>query len=62
MPSGVQDIRVSSAGSYQVVELKHERLGNERGSWFDLSYESDRVRLLAMLTARQDPAPSVIGP
>ena len=61
---GVRDIRVSSAGSYYVVELKHERGGgNERGSWFDLSYESDgTIRLLAMLTALfQDPAPSLIG-
>ena len=61
---GVQDIRVSHAGSYYVVELNHERDGgNERGSWFDLSHESDgTIRLLAMLTALfQDPAPSLIG-
>ena len=61
---GVRDIRVSSAGSYYVVELKHEREGGtERGSWFDLSHESDgTIRLLAMLTALfQDPAPSLIG-
>ena len=61
---GVRDVRVSRAGSYYVVELQHERdRGNGRGSWFDLSYESDgTIRLLAMLTAlSQDPAPSVVG-
>ena len=61
---GVRDIRVSHAGSYYVVELNHERDGgNERGSWFDLSRESDgTIRLLALLTALfQDPAPSLIG-
>ena len=61
---GVRDIRVSHAGSYYVVELSHERDGgNERGSWFDLSHESDgTIRLLALLTALfQDPAPSLIG-
>ena len=61
---GVNDIRVSQAGSYYVVELKHERDGGtDRGSWFDLSHESDgTIRLLAMLTALfQDPAPSLIG-
>ena len=60
---GIRDIRVDSAGSYYVVELKHERdRGTERGSWFDLSHESDgTIRLLAMLTALfQDPAPSLI--
>ena len=60
---GIRDIRVDSAGSYYVVELKHERdSGTERGSWFDLSHESDgTIRLLAMLTALfQDPAPSLI--
>ena len=61
---GVRDIRVRHAGSYYVVELNHERDGgNERGSWFDLSHESDgTIRLLALLTALfQDPAPSLIG-
>ncbi len=61
---GVQDIRVSHAGSYYVVELNHERnSGNEQGSWFDLSHESDgTIRLLALLTALfQDPAPSLVG-
>ncbi len=61
---GVRDIRVSHAGSYYVVELNHERNGgNEMGSWFDLSHESDgTIRLLALLTALfQDPAPSLIG-
>ena len=61
---GVRDIRVSHAGSFYVVELNHERNGgNERGSWFDLSHESDgTIRLLALLTALfQDPAPSLIG-
>ena len=60
---GVRDIRVVSAGSYYVVELNHERDGGtEKGSWFDLSHESDgTIRLLAMLTALfQDPAPSLI--
>ena len=61
---GVTDIRVRQAGSYYVVELQHEGdRGNGKGSWFDLSYESDgTIRLLAMLTAlSQDPAPSVVG-
>ena len=60
---GVRDIRVKPAGSYYVVELRHERDGGtEKGSWFDLSHESDgTIRLLAMLTALfQDPAPSLI--
>ena len=61
---GVRNIRVRQAGSYYVVELEHERdETNGKGSWFDLSYESDgTIRLLAMLTAlSQDPAPSVVG-
>ena len=61
---GVRDIRVVRAGSYYVVELKHERDdGTDKGLWFDLSHESDgTIRLLAMLTALfQDPAPSLIG-
>ena len=61
---GVRDLRISHAGSYYVVELNHGRDGgNGRGSWFDLSHESDgTIRLLAMLTALfQDPAPSLIG-
>ena len=61
---GVSDIRVVRAGSYYVVELKHEGNGGvEKGIWFDLSHESDgTIRLLAMLTALfQDPAPSLIG-
>ena len=61
---GVRDIRVSHAGSFYVVELNHDREGgNERGSWFDLSRESDgTIRLLTLLTALfQDPAPSLIG-
>ena len=61
---GVRDIRVSHAGSFYVVELKHETDGgNDKGSWFDLSHESDgTIRLLALLTALfQDPAPSLIG-
>ena len=61
---GLQDIRVTRAGSYLVVELSHQRDGGtERNTWFDLSQESDgTVRLLAMLTALfQDPAPSLIG-
>ena len=61
---GVRDIRVVQAGSYYVVELKHER-DNEvgKGLWFDLSQESDgTLRLLAILTALfQDPAPPLIG-
>ena len=59
---GIRDIRVKSAGSYYVVELEHERdRGKEKGTWFDLSLESDgTIRLLAMLTALfQDPAPSL---
>ena len=61
---GIRDIRVSRAGSYYVVELKHERSGgNGRGSWFDLSYESDgTIRLLAILVALfQEPSPTLIG-
>ena len=61
---GLQDIRVTRAGSYLVVELSHQREGGtERGTWFDLSQESDgTIRLLAMLTALfQDPAPSLLG-
>ena len=61
---GVRDIRVVRAGSYYVVELRHDRDGGTpTGSWFDLSYESDgTIRLLAMLTSLfQDPAPSLIG-
>ena len=61
---GVSDIRVSRAGSYQVVELKHEEPGrSDRNSWFDLSYESDgTLRLLGMLVALfQEPSPSLIG-
>ena len=61
---GIRDVRVSRAGSFYVVELKHERSGgNGRGSWFDLSYESDgTIRLLAMLVALfQEPSPSLIG-
>ena len=61
---GVRDIRVKTAGSYYVVELKHER-DNEvgKGLWLDLSKESDgTLRLLAMLTALfQAPAPLLIG-
>lgn len=57
---GITDIRVSRAGSFQVVELKHR---NGKGSWFDLSYESDgTIRLLAMLTALfQEPSLPLIG-
>ena len=61
---GVRDIRVSHAGSYYVVELNHDRNGgNGKGSWFDLSLESDgTIRLLTLLTALlQDPAPSLIA-
>ena len=61
---GTADIRVSSAGSYYVVELKHVKdTTSQRGTWFDLSYESDgTIRLLAMLTAlSQEPALSLIG-
>ncbi len=61
---GVCDIRVKTAGSYYVVELKHKTgRGAETGLWLDLSHESDgTIRLLAMLTALfQDPAPSLIG-
>ena len=61
---GVSDIRVRRAGSFYVVELQHTKDGQpQRGSWFDLSYESDgTIRLLAMLTALfQEPAPSLIG-
>ena len=52
------------AGSYLLVELKHEEPGrSDRNSWFDLSYESDgTLRLLGMLVALfQKPSPSLIG-
>ena len=61
---GICDIRVSSAGSYNVIELKHAGDSpTDREMWFDLSYESDgTVRLLAMLTALfQEPALALIG-
>ena len=60
---GITDIRVSRAGSFQVVELKHDDGRNGRGTWFDLSYESDgTIRLLAMLTALfQEPSLPLIG-
>ena len=61
---GLRDIRVTRAGSYLVVELSHQREGGtDRGTWFDLSQESDgTIRLLAMLTALfQDPAPTLLG-
>ena len=61
---GVRDIRVIRAGSYYVIELNHDRGGGiEKGSWFDLSYESDgTIRLLGMLVALfQEPSPSLIG-
>ena len=61
---GVSDIRVSSAGSYLVIELKHvEDSRLQKGTWFDLSYESDgTIRLLATLTAiSQEPALSLIA-
>ena len=61
---GVRDIRVKTAGSYYVVELKHERdEGTGKELWFDLFQESDgTLRLLAILTALfQDPAPPLIG-
>ena len=60
----ISDIRVRSAGSFYVVELKHTMdTRTKKGSWFDLSYESDgTIRLLAMLTALfQEPALSLIG-
>ena len=60
---GINGIRVRQAGSYFVIELKHEgdQLA-EKGLWFDLSHESDgTIRLLAMLAALfQDPAPPLI--
>ena len=61
---GVSDIKVSSAGSYLVIELKHvENSRLQKGTWFDLSYESDgTIRLLATLTAiSQEPALSLIA-
>ena len=60
---GIRDLRVKQAGSYYVVELKHEKeTGSENGQWFDLSHESDgTIRLLAMLIALfQEPAPSLM--
>ena len=60
----VCDIRVSTAGSFNVIELKHTGDSpNQEDVWFDLSYESDgTVRLLAILTALfQEPALSLVG-
>ena len=60
----VCDIRVSTAGSFNVVELKHaEDSTTQEGVWFDLSYESDgTIRLLAILTALfQEPSLSLVG-
>lgn len=71
---GVQDIRVSTAGSHQVIELKHvpplsgrylgdrEMGAKQKGSWFDLVHEADgTIRMLALLTALyQQPSPSMI--
>lgn len=71
---GIQDIRVSTAGSHQVIELKHvpplsgrylgdrEMGAKQKGVWFDLVHEADgTIRLLALLTALyQQPSPSMI--
>ena len=60
----VCDIRVSTAGSFNVVELKHTGDSpTQEDLWFDLSYESDgTVRLLAILTALfQEPSLSLVG-
>lgn len=47
---GVTDLDVYSAGGYLVVKLKHD--SGQRGTWIDLSQESDgTVRLLGLLTA-----------
>ncbi len=47
---GVSDFKVTSAGEYRVVSLKHSSTQGE--AWFDLSQESDgTIRLLALLVA-----------
>ena len=47
---GVTDLGVDSAGGYLVVRLKHG--SGQRGTWIDLSQESDgTVRLLGILAA-----------
>ncbi len=60
----IRDFRVKRLGSFEIVELKHQRADEkEKGTWFDLSFESDgTIRLLAMLTALfQEPALPLIG-
>ena len=61
--SGLRDIRVIPAGSHFVVELGHERPGEDHEfTWFDLYHEADgTIRMLALLTALyQQPSPSLI--
>ena len=50
---GMEGLDVKQSGGYLVVKLRHQEGGSrDRGSWFDLSQESDgTVRLLGLLTA-----------
>ena len=60
---GIRDIRVTPAGGYLVIKLLHmEDPGAGKGTWFDVSQESDgTLRLLGLLVALfQDPPPPVI--
>jgi len=60
---GIRDIRVTPAGGYLVIKLLHmEDQGVGKGTWFDVSQESDgTLRLLGLLVALfQDPPPPFI--
>ena len=61
---GIQDVRVSPAGSYLVVELEHKD-SDSSGEvvWFDLSDQSDgTLRLLGLLVAIfQHPPPAILA-
>ncbi len=61
---GVRDIRIRTIGSFDVVQLKHERNDqDQRSLWLDLLQESDgTLRMLAMLIILfQDPPQFLIG-
>ena len=61
---GIRDIKVTPAGSFLVVELKHDSPGQlGETTWFDLSSESDgTLRLLGLLVALfQQPAPTLFA-
>jgi len=61
---GVADFQVTQVGAYLVVKLKHQvKDSSGRGTWFDLTQESDgTLRILALLAALfQDPPPSFLA-